>query len=222
MLKKTLLLCCAALAVASCGLDYDGNTRNLYKGSVTDASGNPLEGIPVSVVMYNSSYSEKAAYTTTDANGNFRLTAARGRNGIPKVVINQANGAGIGTVPNVSSVTYHNINQETLNDYTLNLGNVALASSANNVQLTISSPSNSIKKLNLLGKVTNNSIDLDFPIYVSDDSEIYPYNSYYNDVNQIFYVNTNQTLTLRYMDTSENIHEQQITVGESNLTITIQ
>lgn len=222
MLKKLLLLTSVVLTAVSCGLDYDGNTRNLYKGTVTDGAGTPLKGIPVAIMMYNDTYTDKIAYTYTDASGNYRLAAPRAKNGIPEVVINPTNGLGIGAVEAVSSVTYHNINQEALNYYTLNLGTTALASATNNVRLTISFNYDVVKKLNLIGRVTNNSIDVDFPVYIADnDNEVYPYSNYYNDLNNTFYVDKNQTLTLRYMDANEDIHEQPITIAEQELTVTI-
>lgn len=218
-----MLLCCVAALATSCGLDYDGGTRNLFKGTVVDGNALPLEGIPVAIVMHNDAFSEKVAYTYTDANGNFRLTAPKSKNGIPKVIINQANGLGVGEVPEVSSVTYHNINQDALADYTLNLGTVALAMPDDNIRLTVNF-SQPAKKLNVIGKVSNNSIDMDFPVYVNPDNtedNAYPYSAYYYDLNNTFYVNKNQTVTLRYMDANEDIHELPVTIAGEDVTVTI-
>lgn len=223
MLKKLLLLCCSAFLAVSCGLDYDGNTRNLYKGTVTDAQGNPLSGIPVSIEMHNYNHSETIAYTYTDAQGNFRVTAPRAKNGIPKVEINKMQNYGLETfLPEyTTSVTYHNINQDALLDYTLNLGTTVLNTVQNNVQVNFNF-ARTPKKVNLLGIVTQNSIDLDFSVYhAGQDEDNSPFTYYYNDLSTSFNVKKNQTLTLRYMDDNEDIHEQPITVGEQNLTITI-
>ncbi|MFP5437841.1 MAG: carboxypeptidase-like regulatory domain-containing protein [Bacteroidia bacterium] len=224
MIKKILLLCCVAILTTSCGIDYDGSTRNLFKGTVVDGNALPVEGVPVAIVMHNNSFSEKVAFTYTDAKGNFRLTAPRGKNGIPKVIINQENGSGLGEVPEISSVTYHNINQDALPDYTLDLGTVALASPINGVRLKVNFSYTAVKKLNVLGIVSNNSIDMDFPLYVSQgtgNNSDYPYAAYYNDLTDTFYVNKNQTLTLRYMDANEDIHDLPVTIGTQDVTINL-
>lgn len=210
---------CTALLTVSCGLDYDGNTRNLYKGTVTDEQGNPLSGIPVSVQMYNYDQSETIAYTYTDAQGNYRITAPRVKNGIPRVEINKMYTYDFESFSTLSSVTYHNINQEALADYTLNLGTIALNTMPNNVQINFNF-GRTPKKVNLLGIVSQNSIDLDFAVYYSGQ-EVYPYTYYYNDLSTSFNVKKNQTLTLRYMDSNEEVHEELIAVGEENLTIAI-
>nr|WP_322625554.1 carboxypeptidase-like regulatory domain-containing protein [uncultured Flavobacterium sp.] len=221
MLKKILLVCCTSLLTVSCGLDYDGNTRNLYKGTVTDEQGNPLSGVPVSIEMYNYNQSEIIAYTYTDAQGNYRIAAPRVKDGLPKVEINKMHSYDVETFLPVytTSVTYHNINQEALADYTLNLGTTVLNTIQNNVQVNFNF-TQTPKKINLLGIVTHNSIDLDFPVYYAGQ-DVYPFTYYYNDLSTSFNVRKNQTLTLRYMDSNEEVHEELIAVGEVDLTITI-
>ena len=89
----------------------------------------------------------------------------------------------------------------------------------NNVQVNFNF-TQTPKKINLLGIVTHNSIDLDFPVYYAGQ-DVYPFTYYYNDLSTSFNVRKNQTLTLRYMDSNEEVHEELIAVGEVDLTITI-
>jgi hypothetical protein len=226
MLKNFFLVCIAAVCFGSCGLDYDGETRNLYKGTVVDENALPLAGVPVEIIMHNNSFSEKVAFTYTDARGNFRLTAPKSKNGIPKVMINHPQRMDIDQFQENAWVTYHNINQETLSDYTLNLGTVALTSAGNTVRLTLNPVAEDIKKINITGLVSNNSVDLDFAVYAQPDTNnsaynTYPYNAYYNDITTVFYVGKNQSLTVRYMDANGTLHEKPVTVAGEDLTVTL-
>ncbi|MFP9118116.1 Ig-like domain-containing protein [Flavobacterium sp. RNTU_13] len=222
MLKSLLFTAAASVLMVSCGLDYDGSTKNVLTGTVTNENGTPMANIPVTVNYYNSSIEENTGFDHTDAAGHFTVIVPKGKDAIPKVYVNMPdfNYNPIG----YSWVTYHNIDTGKFTDYSYNMGTVKLCPADANklVTLHINAPA-SVTKLNAIGTVMRNSIDLDFNIYSGDQVfTTLPYKYYYYDRSADFTVLKNQIITLKYLDANETPHEVQIPVENQNLTYTIQ
>ncbi|RZJ65492.1 MAG: hypothetical protein EOO50_13595 [Flavobacterium sp.] len=73
-MKKIILTLCL-VALAGCGVSYDGETRLISQLHITDSQGNPIPGLTVAVYVNDDSNSDfednsNPANGTTDANGN--------------------------------------------------------------------------------------------------------------------------------------------------------
>ncbi len=66
---KKILAFFALLVLASCGVDYDGETRLIFESRVVDSQGNPVVGKGVQVVVDDEGNSDMISNGITDENG---------------------------------------------------------------------------------------------------------------------------------------------------------
>ncbi|AXG74464.1 carboxypeptidase regulatory-like domain-containing protein [Flavobacterium arcticum] len=227
-MKRIVFLILVTFLLHGCGIDYDGETKNIFEGTITDDSGNPLEGILVEVLYANSNTIDVAGIDVTDANGNYLMITPSAFDEIDiKLQVNNYSYNQSGNNDNnYSTTSVVNITKELIkgHDYKLSFNEIQLFPLDRGVQLNLHfekqfSHNQRISKVNVVGLVNESYTDYDFN-YINDNYR-YDLSDYYSDYTNIYTVAKNQTLIVKYMLTGYSVHEVEIPVGEENLEYTI-
>ncbi len=196
--------------LAGCGIDYDGATKIVFEGTVTAPDGSPLEGIKVSTHLSNSFEHDTISYDFTDSNGQYLMIFPKPDESVDiEVEINESDAAN-----GLSATSVVNINLSDAVDFRIDFGSQALFEVQNSVALHINIPDNlSVRKIALTGLVSNNIVDNNFNS-PPDPNE--------NCVITDYLVARNQVITLKYLLANGSVRENQITIGEEDVTHTLQ
>jgi len=229
MTQKIILLLLCSLLFISCqdDLQYDSTVRIAYQGRVTDASGNAIANLPVGVYIskdedadglsYLFGYDhDMISYATTDDNGNYKMFFPQPKNQDNIVLF--VNQAIPGTTVNesYSKLVINNLRLENLTDYKIDFGVTQLYEVASSTTLQIdftNTSGQSLTKLNVVGKVSENVIDYNFNLPPVDGVNTY--------IMENYNVAKSQTITLKYQTRYGNgegaqvvnNHEVQIPIG---------
>jgi hypothetical protein len=208
-MKKLLGVLLTAVLSAGCGIDYDGTTKLIFEGHVTDANGQPLKGIKVITVVSNSDYSDDIGYDHTDVNGHYLMIFPKADEKVNVAVqINAGEGS------RFSRTEIYSIDLEEIQDYKIDFGVQALYEFGNSVHLRIIFPNILPEKVNLDGLVSDKRTDHNF--------DILPIESEWWQDEADYIVAPNQVLRLKYLLSNGTVHEVQIPVGNEDLTYTVQ
>lgn len=71
-----LLLCSLAY---SCSIEYDGTTKIIFEGRVTNQNGQPLANVPIAIEISDGHDSDISGRDITDANGNYHAVSPGAR-----------------------------------------------------------------------------------------------------------------------------------------------
>jgi len=207
------------MLLCGCGIDYDGTTKLIFEGQLTNPNGTPLPGIRVSTTVANSYYSDEISYTTTDDNGYYRMIFPKPKGIIDtKVTINSPYHSVTSNSP-YSSTTITQIGLDKVNDYKLDLGTTQLYQKFDSVGLTLNLNNisgSSIIKINALGLVDNNTTDFNFEQPYRPGTDDYLYN-----VATQFAVAKNQVVTIIYLLIDGTVNKVEVPIGEESVTYTL-
>ena len=216
MYKKLLLSISTALFLSGCGIDYDGTTKLIFEGRLTNPNGQPLPGIKVSTHVSNTYYNDEISFDTTDSNGYYRMMFPKA-DGIVNTEV-QINASVYEQIDDASysSVTIVNIDQQLINDYKIDMGTTQLYQKFDSVRLTLdlnNTSGSSIVKINALGLTDNNTIDYNFEKLYTNKTDDYIYNivTEYN-------VAKNQEVTIKYLLSNGTVNQVKVPVGQENVT----
>ena len=228
-MKKALALLIIGLILMSC-TSYEGDTKIIYEGRVLDATGNPLAGIPVNILVKRtigiwafpilySRDTDLISYTTTDAMGRYKLIFPKPKDGATMSLLLNFYNPATAAYPNLSSTVVYNLLEQNNTDYKVTFSDNKLYDIANSVPLTIQFNPQSgkvIQKMNLKGLVRENYIDYNLDLVEEDTTP------WINNFNNVVQVAPNQTLTIEYQvqDQSGNItvQEAQVQINDQALT----
>lgn len=218
MYKAFQLFCCGIL-LSGCGINYDGSTKHIFEGRVTDAEGNPISNVEVYTEVSDGHWSDKIGVDVTDANGNYRMIfPGADEDVVFRIMFNQKNYAP-DEVRYWSSSSIYNILQNHLkdSDYLINFGETRLYPVSESVQLTIQISENiseyMVEQIAVYGLVDNNALNYNFGTPPTEFPD-YGYQTFYN-------VAKNQVLTIKYIISSQT-YEAQIPVGDEPVTYIIE
>lgn len=200
--KASLLFLLVSFIFLGCRLEYDGDTKIIFEGKITDINQNPIENIYIGIHLANSYDQENINYTTTDENGNYRMV-------FPKPV----NATEVALTVNTNDYTYNtrvnselskgiigNIQIDSINGYKVVFDNYRLFQLNNSTTLSINinNPNNiNVKLINFKGEVDNNYYYYNLPL--NDNLNDYNYTTDYSNIT----VSKNQVITLTYQTKNE-------------------
>lgn len=210
-----LLLCSLAY---SCSIEYDGTTKIIFEGRVTNQNGQPLANVPIAIEISDGHDSDISGRDITDANGNYHAVSPGAREKVTYTVrvnyINHNQPAD----NTYSTSSYYNIIPDLLDDYLVNTGTTQLYTGQDSVSLNIQHPqSPGLLKLNILGVVSDNYVDYNFTLPPQEDDDVI--GEYYFDGN--YTVAPNQDVLIRYMLTDGTVMEETVHIGTQDLTYTL-
>jgi hypothetical protein len=223
-MNKIILLAITALTLYGCNtIEYEGSTKIIFEGRVTDQNGNPLEGIPVEAEYDDGSVRDIAGIGETNANGEYFIMFPGAREDVSiELQINRQ----YQNYSSLSNTTYVNLTRNVLkaDNYQINFEPVKLYPINNSVILELnfvgSGTGRSILKYDVLGMVSENYIDYNFQNIPTDTPmnfeayyDYYPYGT--------ISVAKNQVLTVKYMLSDFSVYEVEVPVGEESLEYTI-
>ncbi|MGV3459460.1 MAG: carboxypeptidase-like regulatory domain-containing protein [Flavobacterium sp.] len=220
MLKNTLYLILACCLLAGCE-DYDWETRMIVEGRVVDQNGNPVSGIVVNTEVDtdpsagNSSLVEIISYTTTDANGYYRMMFPKPNyNGKINLLINadQYRNA-IDAAYSITEIS--NVRQSNFNDYLVNLGEQDIFLINELTTLTIETNDDPaligyITAIEVDGLLQQKVIDYNFDVENPD-------NQFY--FTEVYSVAANQSLVVKYTTRTEGFNGPVYTTTEASVQI---
>lgn len=223
-MNKVLFLAITALTLYGCNtIEYEGSTKIIFEGRVTDPNGNPLEGIPVEAEYNDGDVRDIAGIGETNANGEYLIMFPGAREDVAiELQINWQ----YHNYSSLSNTTYVNITRSVLraDDYKINFEPVKLYPINNSVTLALnfvsSNSGRSLLKYDVLGMVNVNYIDYNFQNIPMDTPRSFePYYDYYpyNNIS----VAKNQLLTIKYMLSDFSVYEVEVPVGEESFEYTI-
>lgn len=191
-------------------IDYNGKTRLMVKGKVTDKNGNPLQRIDVETEVYGveiSVSSDVISVTKTDANGDFVMLFPEPESGTRfRVKLVDENEV-------FYHKTYNNIKRENFLDLEYNLREIHLFEPVDLVNLSIRFQTNSSNRINQ-SKIIGS---------IAGDYNVNPDENWFYEHNVLAV--KNQVITVEYTvrDYNNQItnHTQNIEIGTENLTYTI-
>lgn len=231
MIKKLLCLCVILFTVYSCDdLTYSGSSKVVYTGRITDASGTPVSGIPVSIfiqkngspgVIYpgSSNKEEVISYTTTNDDGSYTMIFPTPENesAISLLINRDENGQVFNNV--YSNIGLYNIGKPgASNNFTIDSGDNQVFKIAEATTLRVIANDN-WHNITPVG-IINNQI-----IYANEGvHQYYRYTLNYDQREYTFTVAKNQTILLRYTSGyyTDYYTEVPVYVGESPITYTIE
>jgi len=135
-MNKLLLLIIIPFIALSCTdeLDFDGQTKKVFKGRLIDEQGNPIEGITVSASLHGGE-TEVVGTDVSDANGEYLMVFPDAQDErYASLIVNGMQYSG-SLSPDYSYYTIYNININTLPDHTLDFGTSMLFSPQNGTTL---------------------------------------------------------------------------------------
>lgn len=215
-MRKKIFCFLLLLPLVGCesDLSYDGQTRVMYEGTVLNAEGQPLTGVPVGIYITKNGYfyslgydSDLISYTRTGAGGHFRMVFPLPENedNISLLINKQAIAS---PDPVYSSMEIYNIGSENLSGYKIDFGVLKLYKVENSVTLsiTVSPQASQVSKLNITGLADNNVIDFNLQQPRDEnDNHFLPLQSQ---------VAKNQTILLRYQLANGLTGERQVQINE--------
>lgn len=208
-MKQLLSGMLCAFFLVSCGIEYDGSTKIIFEGRVTDPEGQPLKGIRVSTNLSNGNDRDEISYDHTDSNGRYLMIFPKADDPVTiEVEINDAE------VSELSRSEIVNISFEQASDYKIDFGTTSLYNEANSVSLQINTSSVFPVKISLTGLVADNWIDNDFTVIPQDPS--WPLTQ------TNFNVAPNQVLRLKYLLQDGSVQEREIAIGSENVTYNLE
>lgn len=219
MMLKKLLLPLLALSLTGCGIDYRGSTKIIFEGRVTNAAGQPLEGIKVITHYTTNDDHDDVGIDFTDSNGYYQMVFPGAKSNVTiSVSINDPDYTEDGNSP-WSSTRIINISKGQIADYSIDFGSEALYQKDNSVALHIDIPEPvsevTVKNIEVKGLVNDKSIDYNFaePGY----EDFY----FYYDGQGDFQVAKNQVVILKYLLSDGSTGEVEITINEADVTYTL-
>ncbi|GGB65073.1 hypothetical protein GCM10007424_01220 [Flavobacterium suaedae] len=233
-MNKTILLLIFAFSLCSCGIDYDGKTKIIFEGNITDYNGSPLPNITVGAKYYNGNITDIAGFGETDSNGNFRIIFPGTNENVDiNILINHLDYMNNYNKNSYSTLSIGNITQSVIraHDYKINFSTIQLydLNDDNSVNLRVninktSSYYDGIIKVNIIGIADDNYIDYDFDNIPSDSpsnyNAQYDANLYY-EYSRTYLVAKNQTIKIKYMLSDYSVHETEVYIGEESVERTI-
>jgi len=220
MYKITLCLLMASL-FSGCGIDYEGSTKYIFKGQITDRNGQPIPDIEVATFVDNGHASDIIGYDRTDGNGNYLMIFPKARNVETSLYINHEF-YGSNTNSNYSGMEVVGIEQESIENYTINFSITKLFRNddAVNLRINLVSISNrSIIKIRPLGLVQYSEIEYDPDFFGTVDNE----DQYFDPDNRLYYVVAkNQDLVIKYVLQDNTVHDVHVPVGAEDLTYNLE
>ncbi|NDI99945.1 hypothetical protein GWA97_12715 [Flavobacterium sp. LaA7.5] len=227
---RIVLLFVAAFMLSGCGIEYDGSTKVIFEGRITDDAGNALEGISVQTEYYDGNDSDIAGIGKSDSDGNFRIIFPGADENVDiELMINHSGHYSESNNNIYSQTSYVNITPGVVKyyDYKINFSTIKLYPVSNNtvqLNLTIANelpPYRSIRKVNVIGLVNESYTDFDFNNIPTDTSMQNNGQYDYNNFNHIYSVAKNQVLLVKYMLSDYSVYEVEVPVGDENLEYTI-
>jgi len=224
MTKKFLPLLLICSLLTSCGIEYDGTTKIIFEGTVTNENGTPLPNIPVAIKVTDGDYSDMSGRATTDAEGHYHVVTPGAEEEVRYLL--QINYTGYDQVPAnaYTTTTYYNIIPQLINDYLINFNDTAIYTGNTPVTFSVSlnnaSGSNlDVIKVNVLGLVKDEGIDYNFatPPLGSTSINFYGYDYFPGS----YAVAQNQQLIVKYMLSDGSVHQETVNVGAEDITYTI-
>lgn len=209
---KNFYLLLFALIFIGCEIEYDGENRLVIEGKVIDKNGNPIRGISVETEVYGAEIDVKSdiiSFTETNSDGNFVMLFPKPKGGTRfRVKLVDDN-------EEFHYKTYIGIKKENFYNLGYNLGEIQLFESSDLVSLEINFQSNTNKKVT----------DLKLIGGVAGEYYVNPPNEWYYSYNSVQVVK-NQMITVEYKvrnydNNHITIHTENITIGEENLTYTL-
>ncbi|MXN90261.1 hypothetical protein GR160_03395 [Flavobacterium sp. Sd200] len=217
MIKKIFFLILTAAIFQSCDdkLYYSGKERILMQGRIVDQNNSPVQGIPVNIFVEKDDNDplfligrsledeDIISYTTTDANGYYKMLMPRPLNqdNISLIINKPTSEQGQNTDYSNTVVTY--ISLRDADDYAINFSEQKLYRLQDNITITITVnnvPSNFNGKLltDISGLINNKITTIQQPYY----NQFYLYDTtYQNNFTTIKYtlnVAKNQTISFKY------------------------
>jgi len=219
---RTLLCLFAAILLNGCGIDYVGSTKYIFKGRIEDASGWPIPNIEVATFVSDGNTSDVIGYDRTDSDGNYTMIFPKARNVETSLYINsEFYGSHIN--PSYSGISIININQQEIDNYTINFGISTLYRNQDLISFRINLINLSnipLVNLQVTGQLQESVVD--YSAMLLDDS-FNPEETYTNGyIPTEYMVAKNQTLILKYLLADGTISELNVPVGTENLTINLE
>ena len=218
---KTIFCLLIASLLSGCGIDYEGSTKYIFKGRITDRNGQPIPDIEVATFVYNSNAEDIIGRDRTDSNGNYLMIFPKARNVETSLYINSPYNGNDGNAEYSGTVVI-GIGQESIENYAINFGTTTLFRNddAVNLRINLVSISNrSIIKIRPLGLVQYNEIEYDPEYFGTVDPE----DHYYDPFNRLDYVVAkNQDLVIKYVLQDNTVHEVHVPVGAEDLTYNLE
>lgn len=217
-MKRLSVLICILFIVASCEIQYDGETRIVATGKIIDENGNALAAKDIQVTVLSDGYlfspsSDLISFGKSDQKGNFTLIFPTPRGEYDFLIsINNL-------INQKSDFQSKEIIAKRINfdNYKLELDNIILYKNESITFLKLvlngTSPNKQIKDIKIEGKQPNSEIDLN-PL---------PDNSQF--VNTNFAIIKNQTIVLKYnivefANTGTTTTAQIVSIPVSNAAVT--
>jgi hypothetical protein len=220
-MRRTILCLITALLLSGCGIDYEGSTKYIFKGRITDRSGQPMPGIEVSTFVSNGNDEDIISYDHTDSNGNYVMIFPKARKVKTSLYINSTFNGNSGDTT-YSGMVVFGIKQEEIDNYTIDFGTTMLyrISESVNLRINLVSTSNrSIVKLRPVGLVQYSQLEYD-PASFPDISQEDQYYDPYNRLNYL--VAKNQDLVLKYLLEDNTVHEVRVPIGTEDVTFNLE
>lgn len=239
MKKKLLVPLALALCtlMGSCDdrLQYTGNIRYVYEGTVKDVQGNPMKGITVStlieregsygaIIFPGVSYeTEVISYTKTDENGHYKMIFPKPSDSYNRYVLVNMDDEGRAVDNSYSFTQIFDIPDEAVQDYRVDFGTTTVLNLQQATTLTV----NAVNPTQYwLGNVTMSPgiiADENYIDYARPENSRYGYSVAGTDDNEslICTVAPNQLITLHYTDASGVPQSADVYVGTSPVTYTI-
>jgi len=221
-MRKTIFCLLIPILFSGCGIDYEGSTKYIFKGRITDLSGQPIPDIEVATFVTNGSAKDIIGYDHTDSNGNYTMIFPKARNVETSLYLN-SEFYGNNSNPSYSGISINNISQEKIKDYTINFGSNILYRNQDVVAFHINLLNVSnipLLKLKVTGLIQNNTID--YSLQSIEDSFNLGENYSYDYITTDYIVAKNQELMIKYLLADGSVHEINVPVGTENATINLE